>query len=173
MRLGKGGAESGPATAARVVKILEEYVGGLPVADPDEPCSFVRTWTLTRNVSDVSLSDTVLPKTSLQVGCSVVRRFGVDDRPGEADDQRTYEQLVGCAQALAAHGFGTQEVREGWRTVALDVCSPSDTRITESTIGDSADKTDKTALKAETAEKAEKKRRRGLRRPDSEPVATA
>ncbi|WP_131767043.1 hypothetical protein [Candidatus Protofrankia californiensis] len=145
MRMGRVGAESGPATAEQVVKILEEYVGGLPVADPDEPCTFVRTWTLTRALSE------------LRVGCAVVRRFAEDDRPDEADDQRTYEQLVGVAQVLAARGFQSEEVYEGWRTVAIDL-RPSAAQIP---VPAGADKT----------EKIEKKRRRGLWR--SSPVVAA
>ncbi len=158
MRLGKGGAEPGPgpATAEQVVRILEEYVGGLPAADPDEPYIFVRTWTLTRTLSGTPLSDAPLPGAPLRVGCAVVRRFAEDDRPDEADDQRTYDQLVGAAQVLAAWGFPSEDVYEGWRTVAIDL-SPSAAPI-PAPAG-----TDK------TGKKVEKKRRRGLWR--SAPVA--
>ncbi|SBW23336.1 hypothetical protein FDG2_3739 [Candidatus Protofrankia californiensis] len=161
MRLARGGAEPGPATVEQVVRILEEYVGGLPAAGPDEPYTFVRTWTLTHTLfdtplSNASLADVPLPGASLRVGCTVVRRFAEDDRSGEADDQRTYEQLVGAAQVLAAGGFPSEEVYEGWRTVAIDL-RPSATPIPVPTETDA------------TGKKVEKKRRRGLWR--SAPVA--
>ncbi|WP_239346680.1 MULTISPECIES: hypothetical protein [unclassified Frankia] len=151
MRIGRGGADSGPAPVERVVKILEEYVGGLPAAGLDEPFTFVRTWTLTRTGVGAPLSPTAPADGSLQVGCTVVRHSTAAGGPDEVDDQRTYEQLIGAASALAAHGFGTAEVFEGWRTVAIEVALPSPTRT------------------AEPTEKAEKKRRRGPRRP--EPVS--
>ncbi len=179
MRLGRSGADSGPAPVERVVKILEEYVGGLPVAGPDEPFVFVRTWTLTRTGSASPLSS-VSPATapagvSLQVGCVVSRRStadeGTDERPDEVDDQRTYEQLIGAAKALAANGFGTEEVFEGWRTVAIEVALPSAARTAEAADKAKQAEQGEQAETAETAEKAEKKRRRGLRRPEPVPVS--
>ncbi|WP_322747142.1 MULTISPECIES: hypothetical protein [unclassified Frankia] len=174
MRLGKSSADSRQASVERVVKILEEYVGGLPVAGPDEPFVFVRTWTLTRTGSDAPLSQTapatVPADVSFQVRCVVSQRTTEDDSADEVDDQRTYEQLIGAARALAANGFGTEEVFEGWRTVALEVALPSAARAAEAI--DKAKKVEKAVeVEAEKAEKGEKKRRRGLRRP--EPVSVS
>ncbi|WP_250280455.1 MULTISPECIES: hypothetical protein [unclassified Frankia] len=145
MGLGKGGAEPGPATVEQVVRILEEYVGALPTTDLDEPhtVTFVRAWTLTRilggTTSSAAVSAADAPSAdapsegappaaplsggaSLRVGGTVVRRYAArEERADEVDDQRTYEQLVGAAQALAARGFPSEEVYEGWRTVAIDL----------------------------------------------------
>ncbi|AEH09772.1 MULTISPECIES: hypothetical protein [Protofrankia] len=153
MGLGKDGAEPGPAAVEQVVRILEEYVGGLPTTDPDEPhtVTFVRTWTLTRTLGEATPSAASAPAAGapsagapsaiplsagalapggapLRVGGTVVRWYAAQDdhadradRADEVDDQRTYEQLVGAAQALAARGFPSEEVYEGWRTVAIDL----------------------------------------------------
>ncbi|KLL10125.1 hypothetical protein [Protofrankia coriariae] len=150
MGLGKDDAEPGPAAVEQVVRILEEYVGGLPTTDPDEPhtVAFVRTWTLTRTLGEATPSAASAPADGtpsadapsatplsagalapggapLRVGGTVVRRYAAQDdhadRADEVDDQRTYEQLVGAAQALAARGFPSEEVYEGWRTVAIDL----------------------------------------------------
>jgi hypothetical protein len=114
------GTASTVVSVGKVAAILDGHTRGLPDADPDASCTFIRSWTLTSTTPDAGGREP-----ALRIAVSVRRRFA-DDRPDEIDPTRSYEQLTGAGEDLVAAGFAVEQVFEGWRTVALDVSAAPD-----------------------------------------------